>query len=83
MNFDNEMIDELTRKISKILPEDSAAFREEISQKLKAALSSSLKNMDLVTREEFDIQARLLAKTRAKLDDLQSQIEKLEASQSR
>lgn len=73
-------IDEVVEKVRNLLPDDANRVRDEINQKLKATLTASLKNMDLVTREEFDIQARLLAKTRARLEELQSRIDELERS---
>ncbi|MCG8324040.1 MAG: accessory factor UbiK family protein [Thiotrichales bacterium] len=78
MNVDKLQIDEVVDTIRKLLPEDAGMVRNEIQQKIKTALIAGLKNMDLVTREEFDIQARLLARTRAKLDELEAQVENLE-----
>ena len=73
-----EQIDEVVEKLRRLLPDDVNLVRDDINQKLKATLTASLKNMDLVTREEFDIQSRLLAKTRARLEELQSRINELE-----
>jgi hypothetical protein len=80
MHFSKETIDDIVRKIGKVIPEDPNLVREELNQKLRATLIATLKNMDLVTREEFDIQARLLAKTRLRIEELQQQVEKLEAA---
>lgn len=80
MHFSKETIDDIVRKIGKVIPEDPNLVREELNQKLRTTLIATLKNMDLVTREEFDIQARLLAKTRVRIEELQQQVEKLEAA---
>jgi BMFP domain-containing protein YqiC len=52
--------------------------REDLEKNLRAALSSALARLELVTREEFDIQAALLARTRERLEQLQARIEELE-----
>ncbi len=74
-------IDDVVDKIKKLLPEDMLHVREEITRNIKATLSASLKDMDLVTREEFDVQARLLAKTRARLEELEAILQRLEQQQ--
>ncbi len=64
----------------KLIPDDMTHIREEIEKNLRAALESGLKKMDLVTREEFDIQAKLLSRTRELVDELEKKIETLEES---
>jgi len=78
MNLDLSMIDKFVSQVSKLLPDDPGQIRAELNQILKTTLISSFKDMNLVTREEYDVQAKLLAKTRAKLDELQSRLDKLE-----
>lgn len=78
MNLDISMIDKFVSQVSKLLPDDPQKIRAELNQVLKTTLVSSFKDMHLVTREEYDVQAKLLAKTRAKLDELQSRLEQLE-----
>ena len=62
-----KFIEELNARVVSFLQQTPAA---EISQNMKAALTASFSKLDLVTREEFDIQAQVLAKTRAKLEAL-------------
>lgn len=51
-------------------------------KELQAALQAALRNMDIVTREEFDAQAAVLARTRQRLEALEAELEKLQARQN-
>lgn len=62
----------------KLLPDDLRQYRAELEKNLRAALSAGLARMDLVTREEFDIQSALLSRTRALLDELEEKVRVLE-----
>lgn len=68
--------DDLQSKINQVL-ENSPA--KDIEKNMKAMLSQGFARLDLVTREEFDIQAQVLAKTRAKLEALETRVAELEA----
>ncbi|MCX7218904.1 MAG: accessory factor UbiK family protein, partial [Burkholderiales bacterium] len=52
---------------------------KDIEKNVKAMMSQGFSKLDLVTREEFDIQAQVLAKTRAKLEELEARVAQLEA----
>ncbi len=67
---------DLQNKINQVL-ENSPA--KDIERNLKAMLSQGFSKMDLVTREDFDVQAQVLAKTRAKLEALEARVTELEA----
>jgi BMFP domain-containing protein YqiC len=56
---------------------------KDIEKNVKAMMSQGFAKLDLVTREEFDIQAQVLAKTRAKLDALELRVAQLEAERNR
>jgi BMFP domain-containing protein YqiC len=73
-NFFNDMQD----KINQVL-ENSPA--KDIEKNVKAMMSQGFAKLDLVTREEFDIQAQVLAKTRSKLEALEARVAELEAKQ--
>ncbi len=75
-------IESLVENISDILPPGLGELPENAKQNLKQTLASTLEKMDLVSRQEFDIQAGVLAKTRAKLEALEKQVAELEAKQS-
>lgn len=71
-NFFND----LQAKINQAL-ENSPA--KDIEKNMKAMMSQGFSKLDLVTREEFDIQMQVLAKTRAKLEVLEARVAELEA----
>lgn len=70
-NFFNEM----QAKINQVLDTSPA---KDIEKNIKAMMSQGFAKLDLVTREEFDIQAQVLAKTRNKLEALEERLAKLE-----
>ena len=74
-----KFIEDLNARVVSFLQHTPAA---EIGQSFKTLLSSSFARLELVTREEFDIQARVLARTREKLTVLENRIAALEAAQT-
>ena len=74
--LNSKTLDELAARIGKAL-EGSPA--KDIEKNVKAMLSSGLARLDLVTRQEFDIQAEVLRKTREKAERLEARIAELEA----
>lgn len=74
-------IDEFLHEFSKLLPEDLRRTRDDLEKNLKAALNSTMKRMDLVTREEFDVQTELLARTRVLLEEINNKVTELERQQ--
>jgi BMFP domain-containing protein YqiC len=76
--FKSEKLDEVIQQFSRLLPADLQQARQDIEKNLKSALSASLARMDLVTREEFDVQSELLARTRALLGELEDKVARLE-----
>jgi len=64
----------------KLVPDDMTRFQDDIEKNLKSALQAAFSKMDLVSREEFDIQAELLSRTRALLEVLEKKISDLEQS---
>lgn len=73
-------LDDMVNRLLKTLPAGARDLSQEAEINLRAALHSALKKMDLVTREEFDIQQGVLARTRAKLEQLEKQVAELEAA---
>ncbi len=78
--IDGRVFDDLAENLGKLLPPGAAQLKTDFEQNAKAVLQSSLEKMDLVTREEFDVQAAVLQKTREKLQLLEQRIEQLEAA---
>lgn len=76
--IDLAQIDELARRLSGLVPPALREGREELQDNFKATLQAGLAKLDLVTREEFDVQRAVLAKTRAQLDELRALVEQLE-----
>ncbi len=71
-------LDEMVNRLFKALPAGMREFGQEADKNLRTVLHSTLKKMDLVTREEFDIQQGVLSRTRAKLEMLEKQVAELE-----
>lgn len=71
-------LESVAKKIAEIIPEGFGEMPEAMQSQVKAVLSSAFDKMDLVTREEFDVQAGVLGKTRAKLEALEKRVEELE-----
>ena len=77
--FDIRALDELTRRLSGLLPNDIGAAREDLEKNLKSVLQTGLRKLDLVTREEFEVQRAVLLRTREKLEALEARLTELEA----
>ena len=77
--IDLSQIDDLARRLSGLVPPALREGREEMQDNFKAALQAGLARLDLVTREEFDVQRAVLARTRTQLDELRTLVEQLEA----
>lgn len=80
--FDPKQFDDLATKLFAALPTNFQNFEKEIQQKFKEILQATFARMDLITREEFDVQTKVLARTREKLDALQSQVDSLLAKKN-
>lgn len=72
-------IESVAKKIAEILPPGMGQVPEGVQSQVKAILSSAFAKMDLVTREEFDVQSGVLAKTRMKLEALEAQLAEIES----
>ncbi len=77
--IDLSQIDELARRLSNLVPPGLREGREDIQENFKAVLQSGLAKLDLVTREEFDVQRAVLARTREQLETLRQALDALEA----
>lgn len=73
--------DDLAKKITGLLPSSVLQLQQDMESNVKALLQSSLSKMNLVTREEFDVQEALLQRTREKLDKLEKLLQELEQKQ--
>lgn len=76
--IDNKTLDELARKLGELLPESVQNAQKDIEKNIKTGLSSAFQRMDLVTREEFEVQTALLERTRERLNALEIRVRALE-----
>jgi BMFP domain-containing protein YqiC len=76
--IDLRLIDELTRKLGESLPPGLSQAKEQAETQFRAVLTRAFERMNLVSREEFDAQRAVLARTREKLEALEKQLEALE-----
>jgi hypothetical protein len=72
-------LDELASKIASKLPGEDAALSEDFRKNVRALLESTFRDMDLVTREEYEVQVALLARTRDRLEKMQEKLDQLES----
>jgi|TARA_B100001250_G_C19817430_1_gene799493 hypothetical protein len=72
--FDQRKIDELSKKLAGAIPENYQTIKGDLEENFKSLLNTGLSKMDLVTREEFDIQVSVLARTRKKLENLEKSL---------
>jgi hypothetical protein len=79
MAFDPRLIDDLARRLAGSVPESVVALRRDLEQNFKGVLQGQLARLELVTREEFDVQAAVLKRTRTKLAALEKRLAELEA----
>ena len=71
-------IDELVERILSSLPKDASILRQDMEKHLHTLINTTLRKLDLVTREEFEVQRAVLARTREQLAELEAQIMQLE-----
>lgn len=75
---DRFRIDDIVRRLLDSVPPSVRALQADLEANFRAVLRANLGKLDLVARDEFDAQARLLARTRAKLDALEARLAALE-----
>ena len=77
-SMSKETIENLVRKLADTVPQGIKSVREDLEQNFRSVLQSGLGKLDLVTREEFEVQEAVLARTREKLDALEATLMDLE-----
>lgn len=79
--INQKLIDGLSEQLGQLLESaKSSSIDTELEQQIKALLQGTFNRMDLVTRDEFDAQSAVLARTRTKLEQLEQQLQTLEKS---
>ena len=77
----NQTINEITERITAALPDSLKVMQQDIEKNIRAVVESAFSKMNLVSREEFDVQSALLARSLEKLKQLEKQIAELENKQ--
>jgi BMFP domain-containing protein YqiC len=77
-SFDPRLLDDLARRLAGAVPENLVALRRDLETNFKGVLQAQLGRLDLVTREEFDVQSAVLKRTREKLTALERRLAQLE-----
>lgn len=75
-----DLLDDLARRLGDMLPPGLDRLQEDFRRNARGAMEAALARMDLVTREEFDVQAAVLARTREKLDALAVRVTEMEGT---
>ena len=76
--MENSRIEDIARRLFEGLPEAARTMRRDIESNFRAVLQSSLGKLDLTTREEFEVQTRVLERTGGRIEELQRRVEALE-----
>lgn len=76
--FDPKQLDDLTRRVADALPPGFSDIQDDVKKNLRAAMQSTFAKLDLVTREEFEVQSAVLHRTREKLEALEACVTDLE-----
>ena len=80
--IDLAQLDELARRLSSLVPPGLREGREELQQNFTSVLQAGLGKLDLVTREEFEVQRAVLARTRERLEALERDLSDLVGTQA-
>jgi BMFP domain-containing protein YqiC len=76
--MDNLRLEDIARRLFEGLPEGARTMRRDIESNFRAVLQASLGKLDLTSRSEFEVQAKLLERTRARLEQLEARVMTLE-----
>ncbi|MEN8801887.1 MAG: accessory factor UbiK family protein [Thiogranum sp.] len=75
---DSRIFDDIARRLSDAMPASARAVQDDLEKNMRAGVQAAFARLDLVTREEFDVQRKLLARSRAKIELLEKQVAELE-----
>jgi BMFP domain-containing protein YqiC len=76
--FDSKSIDDIANRLANAIPSGLSNVKEDMEKNFHAILQGALGKLDLVTREEFEVQKAVLAKTRSKLEALEKRVDEIE-----
>ena len=78
-----ESIDELARRLADSVPKGLRSVKDDLEKNFRSVLQSGLGKLDLVTREEFEVQEAVLARTRQKLEGLEERLQTMESTKAK
>ncbi|HIF53815.1 MAG TPA: accessory factor UbiK family protein [Methylococcaceae bacterium] len=76
--FDSKSIDDIASRLADSIPSGLQSMKSDLEKNFHGILQGALGKLDLVTREEFEVQKAVLAKTRSKLEALEKRVEDIE-----
>lgn len=76
--LDPKQLDEISRRIAEIMPPGIHEVKQDLQENVHSVLQSAFARLDLVTREEFEVQSAVLSRTREKVEALEAQVASLE-----
>jgi BMFP domain-containing protein YqiC len=79
--MEKETIDSLAGRLAAAVPQGLRSVQDDLEENFRGLLRSALARMDLVTREEFEVQAAVLARSRARLEELEARVAGLESGE--
>lgn len=80
--FDAKKIEQITKQIHESMPQPVKDLGSDVDQKVRQVIQGQLNKLDVVSREEFDVQTQVLLRTRQKLNDLEAKLADLESKLS-
>ena len=81
-DFSRSSLDDLARQLADAVPRNLKAIGDDLERNFRSLLQAGLGKMDLVTREEFDLQVAVLKRTREKLEALEARVDELERGET-
>ncbi len=76
--IDPKILDEIAKNLDSVLPSSARDLRDDIQRNIRSVVQASFERMDLVTREEFDVQVAVLERTREQLKALEARVAQIE-----
>jgi ubiquinone biosynthesis accessory factor UbiK len=80
MALDPKVLDDLAKKLADAVPAGLRDLQSDAERNFRAVLQSAFAKLELVTREEFDVQSAVLGRTRERLEELAARLKELEAA---
>ena len=76
--IDPKILDDFAKRLAEVVPQSARDLHQDIEKNLRAVITGTFNKLNLVTREEFEIQQNVLQRTRSKVEKLEEQIAELE-----